>query len=329
MNGVDIGLFQFDWDLTWQCFLMNSHGLIYGRYGARKSEKADACLSKKGLLSVMQKALDQHKTDADKKGKWTPRFPEQIKSLPDNLRNGKECIHCHQVGQFDRRDKGGGSPKEILEQYPLPDNIGLVMSSDKPDVIEKVDPASPAGKAGIKDGDRIVSINGTKVSSSGDISYILNFLPKNPTVKIEIVRGATTGSTVVETEMVQMTLTGDWRQRDISWRASMWALRPIPGFGGPSLSAEEKTHAALDPEKFAMRVNYIVDWGQDANIGNAVKKAGLQRGDIVISVAGKNDFESELAMQTWFRLNIKPGGAAELIVVRNGKQITIRIPVMP
>ncbi len=342
MNGVDIGLFQFDWDLTWFSFFMNQHGYTYARYGSRKGrgEDAHSTMSTKGLAKVMQGVLQQHKGDHDKKpAKWTPRYPEQIKTLPDNLRSGKECIHCHQIGNFEGKDRGGRPAKEIQELFPRPENIGLTMAVDDPSTVKEVDPKSPAGKAGIKAGDKIVSINGTKVTSDADMSQVLNGAGKNPTIKVGVLRGGGMtptqggmgsggGATVPEIEIVSMTLTGEWRQGDISWRASMWALRPIPGFGGKMLTDDERAQAGLK-EPWAMRVNYIVDWGQDAAIGNAVKKAGLAKSDIVVSVAGRGDFKSELEMQSWFRLTQKAGTKVAVVFYRNGQKQTIAIPVSP
>lgn len=48
MNGVDIGLFQFDFDLTWMCFFMNANGFIYGRYGCGRTSTPRRCSRRRG-----------------------------------------------------------------------------------------------------------------------------------------------------------------------------------------------------------------------------------------------------------------------------------------
>ena len=40
-NALDLTLFQFDYDLTFAVFFMNTDRTIYGRYGTR-SERKDA-----------------------------------------------------------------------------------------------------------------------------------------------------------------------------------------------------------------------------------------------------------------------------------------------
>ncbi len=314
MNGVDIGLFQFDFDLTWMCFFMNANGFIYGRYGMRKNEHAEAMLSTKGLVKVMKGALDAHKTGGERKpAEWTKRTADAFKSTPEPIRTGKNCMHCHQVWAFERRDNGGISKDAARELYPLPENLGITMDVDDPNVVKSVDGA--AKKAGIAAGDRVTAINGVRVLSSADISFVLHNL-KDGEIRLEIAGR----SVVVAPE-------GDWRKRDISWRSTMWALRPAPGFGGKALTADEKKKAGIDAP-FAMKVNTFADWGDQAALGKAIRKAGLAKDDIVTSVAGRNDFESELAMQAWFRLTQKGGTEVEVVFWRKGEKKTIKIPVV-
>ena len=314
MNGVDIGLFQFDFDLTWMCFFMNANGYTYGRYGMRKNEHAEGMLSTKGLVKAMHGALDAHKTDSAKKpAEWTRRTADSIKAVPEPIKSGKNCMHCHMVWGFERRD-APISKEAAQELYPLPENLGITMDVDDPNVVKSVEGA--AKKAGVAPGDRVTAINGARVLSSADIAFALHTLPKGGEIKIEI-----GGKSVV------VVPEGDWRKRDISWRSTMWALKPAPGFGGKMLTDAEKKRDGVDAP-WAMKVNYIVDWGDQAALGKAIKAAGLAKEDIVVSIAGKNDFASELAMQTWFRLTQKGGTEIEVVFWRKGEKKTIKIPVV-
>ena len=54
MNGVNINLFQFDYDLTWMAFFMDAHDGIYARYGGREDHDAESHLTKPSLLRVMR-----------------------------------------------------------------------------------------------------------------------------------------------------------------------------------------------------------------------------------------------------------------------------------
>ena len=110
----------------------------------------------------------------------------------------------------------------------------------------------------------------------------------------------------------------------------MWGLKPQPGFGGGGLLKEaERKKLGLDPSAFAMRVGYIVDWGQNAETGRAMHRAGLKKGDILLSVGGKKDFATELEFQTWFRFTRKPGEKLKLALLRDGKPKEIEMTVLP
>ena len=61
VEGVDLNVFQFDYDLTMMVFFLNAEERIYGRYGGRGGESADARLSLAGLHYAMKAALDAHR----------------------------------------------------------------------------------------------------------------------------------------------------------------------------------------------------------------------------------------------------------------------------
>lgn len=318
MNDADIGLFQFDFDLTWAAFFLNRHGIIYARYGSRAERQADAQLSLMGLARIMSRVLELHKTESDRKHDWTVRTPASIKSLPAPIRSGKQCMHCHQVYQFERRDLGEAFTKDQATQtYPLAENVGMTLDPDLGNIVRAVTRDGPAAQAGIEAKDEIVSINRIRVLSAADASWALHNAKGH--VTIELKRGD-------ETRSVAVTLPEGWRRRDISWRGSMWDLRPHPGFGGRRLSDEDLKRLGVE---FAFRVDYIVDWGEDAATGKNAKAAGIRKGDLVTSIAGKSDFRDELEFQSWFRLTRKAGEEIELAVRRDGKALALKLKILP
>src|SRR5690349_20078404 len=62
MEGVDLSLFQFDYDETWCAFFLNADRTIYGRYGTRASGGADVGVdvSVAGLERALEGALEFH-----------------------------------------------------------------------------------------------------------------------------------------------------------------------------------------------------------------------------------------------------------------------------
>src|SRR5687768_15950221 len=62
MEGVDLSLFQFDYDQTWTAFFMNADKTIYGRYGTRATGGADVGVdvSIRGFEAALEGALAVH-----------------------------------------------------------------------------------------------------------------------------------------------------------------------------------------------------------------------------------------------------------------------------
>jgi predicted metalloprotease with PDZ domain len=70
---------------------------------------------------------------------------------------------------------------ELREHLGAPKDTGILVSS--------VEDASPAGKAGIRVGDIIVSVDGKDVESSGDLRRGLREKKEGDTVRVEVMRG--------------------------------------------------------------------------------------------------------------------------------------------
>ncbi len=322
--GIDLNLFQFDYDLTWAAFFMNAHGHVYARYGARKDAHAEAMMSLAGLRTVMTRALEAHRRDPDRRPPATaePLRPESFRSLPENLRSGKNCMHCHQVWDFQRRDLPAFSNAGATAVYPLPENLGFSLEVDRGNIVASVDPEGPAARAGLRAKDEVLAMNGTPVWSAADASWVLHNHSGGSPVLVDVQRAGAR-------QQVKVVPQGDWRSRDISWRGSMWALRPATGFGGKRLDDAELQKLGLKAGTFAVRVNYIVDWdGADHPAGRNALKAGLRKGDVVLAAGGKRDFSGEMQFQTWFRLTQKPGTEIEIEILRDGKVVKLRIPIM-
>ena len=49
MRGVDLDVFDFDYDLTWMAFFLSADGKVYSRYGGRSPDSASQYLSRAGL----------------------------------------------------------------------------------------------------------------------------------------------------------------------------------------------------------------------------------------------------------------------------------------
>ena len=81
MRGVDLTIFDFDYDLTWATFFMNSGGHVYGRYGGRDEGPADQGLSIAGLAYAMGRALDTFRRYPDAKPQRVTKRQKRVEQF--------------------------------------------------------------------------------------------------------------------------------------------------------------------------------------------------------------------------------------------------------
>lgn len=214
MNNADIGLFQFDFDLTWMGFFLDADERIYSRYGGRDGGDPEGRLSVAGLKYTMREVLQYHRQQpADVPA--PPRKPV----LPGDLFPAKEkgCLHCHQVWEGLRKQarRDGRFTTEMYDVYPLPENVGLRLDVDRGNKVVKVIPDSPSSRAGVRVGDRIQRIADLAVCSQGDVMWALHNAPNEGQVAVSCLRDGQLHSFTLD-------LGRGWKKTDLSWRASMW-----------------------------------------------------------------------------------------------------------
>src|SRR5262245_48099175 len=83
MNGVNINLFKFEYDLTFMAFFMDANDRFYARYGGREDFDAETCLTKESLVRVMEQVLEMHRAGKVQTSRYEPRgepvrIPEDI-----------------------------------------------------------------------------------------------------------------------------------------------------------------------------------------------------------------------------------------------------------
>ncbi|GBD35277.1 hypothetical protein HRbin36_00386 [bacterium HR36] len=213
MNGVDIGLFQFDYDLTWAAFFLNAQEHIYSRYGGRDAEDAERRMSLAGLKYTMRLVLAAHRSgEGNAPMQERPILPVE-KAFPVK---GKGCLHCHQVYEGLRKEarRQGTFRVEMLWVYPLPENIGLVLEIDAGNRVQRVLPRSPAEQAGLQAGDILVRIHGVPIRSQADCMYALHLAPQQGELTLQFQRGQQLRKAV-------LCLPYGWKKSDYSWRPSM------------------------------------------------------------------------------------------------------------
>lgn len=350
-NGMDLDLFRFDYDQSWAAFLMNADMTIYGRYGTRSDRtKSEDDVSLEGFAAALQGALDLHakfpevrkslaaKTGIFLSGRRTnvkvatpeefPSFGGKFAPTLDYSPDKKvvpSCIHCHQVGEAERRlyrDAGKSIPERLLFPYPNPKVLGLVMDPKGRARVASVVPGSSAEKDGFRAGDEIATLSGVPVLSIADVQWYLNSGgddPRNGVGDAEVVRD---GKTVP----LKLTLSNGWsRSGDISWRATSWDLRRMTTGGMllETVPAEERTKLGIKDGAMALRAKHVGQYGEHA----AAKNAGFKQGDVVVALNGRTDVMSETEWMTWLVNAKKPGEKVPVTVLRGGEKVELTLPM--
>jgi serine protease Do len=340
-NGMDLSLFQFDYDQSWAAFFMNADMTIYGRYGTRSSQKDSADdVSLEGFAKALSGALELHAGYPANRGLFAGKRnamarggrPEELPGLRDRYKTALDwqgkvvpsCIHCHMVNESLRRtdrDAGGPITPCLLFPYPNPRVLGLVLDPREKAVVSRVVADSPAVKDGFRAGDAIVALSGQPILSIADVQWVLhNCAGDEPTaLQARVVRD---GKPVE----LELSLPAGWRAKgDISWRASSWDLRRMVTGGMllEDLSDDERAKLGLDRTSMALRAKHVGQYGEHAT----AKNAGFLKDDVVLAIGGNSGRMTESALFARLTATTKPGDKLAVTVLREGKKVELTLPM--
>jgi hypothetical protein len=309
IDGLNLELFEFDYDLTFCVFFLSADEEVYARYGGRDATGPDTRQSLAGLRHTMSSVLAMH---GRKEKEFAPRKKGDPKTIRD-VAGGRfrGCFHCHQVKEVlnERLRREGKWSREAAWRYPLPDNLGLLMEVDRGNVVRKVEPGSPGARAGLARGDVLRKLNGVPTHSEADAQFALDRAPARGTIPVAYERGgkAKSGS---------ITLPEGWRKSDISWRPSLQDLVPSLPLYGTDLTPAEKKALGLSAEQLAFR--------HDRLVNSRAKAAGIQAGDVILGVDGRKlDGMKANGLLFWVRGEYLVGDVVKVDVLRGGKRLSL------
>lgn len=314
MRGVDLSIFEFDYDLNWNALFLTAEGQVLGRFGGRDADTPGKYQTLAGLRVSLEENLKRFKARDQKKP--PPRMPMYAEDYPaSDRRPANACIHCHHVNEF-RRDylvsKGQWSLDEVWV-YPQPENVGLTLDVNQGNRIVAVRPKSPAAKLGVKAKDVLASINGMPIASIMDVQSALHKAPKKGNLAVVWNDGARDlkGS---------MAVADDWRRTDVSWRWSLMSMSPNPSIVGDDLDADSRAKLGLNPRQLAYRqMNFLPP---------AARHAGLRTGDVIVGIDDQKLTMTARQFETHIRLNYRVGQEVTLNVIRGTERIklTMKLP---
>jgi hypothetical protein len=312
MRGVNLEVFDFDYDLTWMAFFLNADSKVLGRYGGRDADSAESRMSLVGLRHALQAALDEHRAEAKREAHPRAVGERTVEEYPAVKRlSAKACVHCHQVYDFRRealQAKGEWKLDEVWV-YPLPENVGVTLELDRGNVVASVAEGSPADRLGVRKGDEIRRVNGQPVASFADFQWALH-RATDDTLEIDWRRAG-------QDKSGKRKLPDGWRKTDLSWRWSLRGLDPPPWVHGDDLTAEEKKALGLAEKRLAFRQgNFVTE---------PARQAGIRQGDVILGIDGKELEMTARQFSAYVRLSYKVGDRVTYNVRRGQERLDLTL----
>jgi serine protease Do len=193
----------------------------------------------------------------------------------------KPVIDALRRGQKPERGYLGVSLQSVDED--IAGSLGL--PKDRGEIVRAVQPGDPAAKAGIQQGDVIVSVNGKEVNPDQTVSYLVANVPVGSRIPIEVIRG---GRHIT----IPVTITQRPTEEELAKQLGQGTPGTDQG-AGPTTSSGSTLGLSLQPltPQIARAINVpagtagVVITAIDSSSDAAEK--GLQRGDVILAVQGQ------------------------------------------
>lgn len=310
MRGVDLSIFDFDYDMQWQALFLMPDAEVLGRFGGRDADTPAKYHTLAGLRHSLAAALVQSKTSREHRRPVKPLRPEDYPAAerrPDNA-----CIHCHHVYEF-RRDGLERSGKWNLDEvwvYPQPENLGLTLDAEQGDRVVSVEPKSPAAELGIVAKDVLRRVNDMPIASVADVQYALHKAPKAGEIGLAWQNGKSE-------KKGTLPLAAGWKKTDVSWRWSLKSMSPNPSIIGDDLDLDGRKRLGLDAKQLAYRhMNFLTP---------TARHAGFQANDVIVGVDDRDLSMSARQFEAHIRLNYRVGQEITLNVLRGAEKLKLKL----
>ena len=174
-------------------------------------------------------------------------------------------------------------------------------------LVARVEPDSPAARAGILRQDVIRSINGQPIYDSSDLPPIVGAMAPGTKVTMELIRdGKPRTVTATLNSLDERVASAEGDDQDSPRPAAAAQANPL-GIVGEDLDAQQRSRLGLQAGEGVLIARVE---------GMAAREAGLRPGDVVLAV-GRNDVGSASALNAQLR-GLKAGQAVMLLVRRGG-----------
>lgn len=280
-----------------------------------------------GVAGLAARAGDAQAVPSEQRDRAERREERQVFVMPGD----------RQVIRLD----GRGSQIGVLVRDPEGAEQGVT--------IDRVDPGSPAEKAGVKEGDRVLEYDGERVRSTRQLTRLVQETPADRTVKMTVQRGGDRRTLDITPSA------GDrmsWNERRIGpeidldierevERGLERGLRDLPRrmepyfnfrFDGvPGLGARGRLGVQVQPltgqlgEYFGAKDGGVLVAGVTTD--SPAAKAGLKAGDVITKVNGDAVNDTGDLMEAL--ADVKDDGAVTLEILRDRKASTVKATLEP
>ncbi|HXE15703.1 MAG TPA: DegQ family serine endoprotease [Stellaceae bacterium] len=178
---------------------------------------------------------------------------------------------------------------------PLPEGV----------LIKDVTPHSPAGAAGLRNGDVVLSVNGHEVTSPDELRFRIATLPSNAHADFTVWRSGTRRAVTVALEAPPETPPRD--------TTTLQGREPFAGATVANLNPALAAELGIDEGESGVIVRAIAR-------GSIAQDIGLQPGDFVLAV---ND--ADIDSVATLRQAARVAGPWRLVIRRNGRRIAFTV----
>lgn len=311
MNGINIGLYDYDRHNAVYYFIVNADEQIYLRYGGRDEVAADSYLNILSFQKALEHGLKLHEKhilgDLPAPPKPKTFRPEDINVINEEVTQLRRCVECHLIADYTTQQHlEDGTLDPIKDFFVSPDikTIGIHLDVPKGLVVKRADGA--VREAGMLPGDTITAINNTPVYTFGDLQYHYDKTDRQASsITLEIDRQGAPHALDVD-------LPKEWWWTDTYFR--YWSLEPVVFFWSEPLTTAEKSLLELPEDGFASRVT-------DVDPASKVYMLhSLKEGDIIYEIDGEQSDPDTVYVERHIQLRKRVEDKIHLRYLRDGQE---------
>ncbi len=217
-----------------------------------------------------------------------------------------------------------------------PDRLAPLQLKDEKGVeVTMVDQDAPAGKAGLKDHDVILSVNGTEVESVEQLRRLIHEIPAGRVVALGVSRNGQPLTLKAQLAARKSGVAMVWPQGN--FRVNMPAIPPVPPI--PQISemdipvsivvVHSSTRSGLMVENLTPQLGDFFGVKNGAGIlvrsvekGSRAEAAGFHAGDVIVRVNEERVGDSG---DFTHALNLRKGNSASVSILRDRKPLTLTL----